>query len=531
MPTGSSKADEWAELNAARRRVAELESNLSSSTREMNLPTASMRQMLASAGVGLWEWTIATGEVRWSDGIAQLFGLLPSEFDGSYATFLDLLQDDARQDVERAVAQALAHGTSYQVEHAVHPPFGPPRWVLARGEVHRDELGNATAIVGLVADLTERKESQRRLAESEERFRAFADAATEGIAFSIDGRLIDVSDRLCQLLGRSRSELTGSKLESFVHPADAPVVASMIAHREAVTCRHRILTKDGTLRHVESCGRNVVYQGRTARMAALRDVTEEVHLTEEHHRIIAQLIAAKKMEAVGQIAGGLAHDFNNIMMVMLGNLAMAISDLEEGLPVGGILEGLQDAVTSGKRAVDLIAQLLAYTRKQPRSPKTIALASTLDQLARMLRPVIPESISLKLEVDDDLPPVFIDPGQLQQVVMNLALNARDAMPEGGSLTVGATLATDRDAGTAGERFVRLYVKDDGCGVSPELRTRIFEPFFTTKSPGTGSGLGLSTAHGIVQQAGGSIRLEGEVGRGATFSVYLCPTREEPEQPT
>ncbi len=245
------------------------------------------------------------------------------------------------------------------------------------------------------------------------------------------------------------------------------------------------------------------------RTAALRDTSE-------------QLRQSQKMEAIGRLAGGIAHDFNNLLTVMTGFNEL----LREQLAATDPLRGLADEVAkAGERAAALTQQLLAFSRRQVLAPQVLDLNAVVEDMDRMLRRVIGEDVELKLALAPDLAPVEADPGQLQQVILNLAVNARDAMPQGGTLTLetaNAAIGTNGRGGAAGAAAsaVLLTVRDTGCGMDADTLSHIFEPFFTTKAPGTGTGLGLATVYGVVQQSGGHIEVASQPGQGTTFRVYL-----------
>ncbi len=262
----------------------------------------------------------------------------------------------------------------------------------------------------------------------------------------------------------------------------------------------------------------IEFAGRPARLVLARDVTEQ-------RRLEAQLRQAQKMEAVGRLAGGIAHDFNNLLTAILGSAQLALRELE---PSHTVREDLEEIRRAGLRAADLTRQLLAYSRRQVVAPKVIDLNEAVRNLDSMLRRLIREDIELVLTLSPTPLAVRSDPGQIEQVVINLVVNARDAMPQGGRITIRAEAVLldaqqpDNSPPAPPGPYVHLAVSDTGSGVSPEARAHLFEPFFTTKELGKGTGLGLATVYGIVKQNGGFIYVDSEPGAGTTVRVYLPP---------
>jgi signal transduction histidine kinase len=254
---------------------------------------------------------------------------------------------------------------------------------------------------------------------------------------------------------------------------------------------------------------------------------ENVRLLDQERKHQEELRQSQKMEAIGRLAGGIAHDFNNLLTAINGYSGMALMQLTAGDPLS---DSLQEIKKAGERAAALTCQLLAFSRKQVLQPKTLDLNSVVNELNKMLRRIISEDIELVMSLGQGLGRVKADPGQIEQVIMNLVVNARDAMPEGGRLTV-ATCEVEIGEGAVGlspGSYVTLWVTDTGCGMDAETLSHIFEPFFTTKLQGKGTGLGLSTVYGIVKQSGGHIEVESEAGLGTTFTVYLPRVEQPPD---
>jgi signal transduction histidine kinase len=282
--------------------------------------------------------------------------------------------------------------------------------------------------------------------------------------------------------------------------------------------QHRSIWPDGTERWLSGAGRvRLGEHGEPVRAVGItQDVTER-HNLEEHYR------QAQKMEAVGRLAGGVAHDFNNLLTVILGYCELLLADLDPGDPLHADMAEIQNA---GTRAAGLTRQLLAFSRKQIVEPTPLDLNAVIIDIRPMLGRLIREDVKVMLVLRPELAPVTADRGQVEQIVMNLAVNAQDAMPRGGTLTLEtANIELDEQyarshLGVEPGQYVVLTVTDAGTGMAPQVRARLFEPFFTTKEVGRGTGLGLATVHAIVTRSGGSVTVESEVGKGTSFKVYF-----------
>ncbi len=377
------------------------------------------------------------------------------------------------------------------------------------------------------AELTRRAAVLGALQASEERFRATFNQAAVGIAHvAPDGRWLMVNQRFCAIVGYTEAELLTRNFQDITHPDDLDIDLQYIDQllrgaRNTYSLEKRYLRRNGS----------TVWVNLTVSLVrdALNDPDYFIAVVEdisERKALETQLLQAQKMESIGQLAGGMAHDFNNILTAISGYAALATESLPANDPVQRDLADVQKAA---ERAATLVRQLLAFARKQVIEPRVLDLNTLILNMNTLLHRLIGENVQLLTRTTPNLWPVRADPGQIEQVLVNLAVNARDAMPDGGKLIIetgNVTFDTPYVAShidVAPGSYVMLTVSDTGRGMTPEVRARAFEPFFTTKGPGEGSGLGLATSYGIVKQHSGTILIYSEPGQGTTLKIYLPRT--------
>jgi len=389
-------------------------------------------------------------------------------------------------------------------------------------------------VPGAIRDITARKRAEAALQASEIRYRRLFEAAQDGILILdfATGQVVDVNPFLTDLLGYSHAELVGKNLWEIGPVKDIP--ASRLSFTDLQTkgvIRYDDLpleAKDGRRIAVEFVSNVYTVGGTRVIQCNIRDITRRKDAEEALRRSEEQLQQASKLEAVGRLAGGVAHDFNNLLGVILGNSGLLLDDLGANNPGRRYVEAI---TTASKRAASLTKQLLTFSRMQVSSSLVFDLNSIVGETGRMLPGVIGEHIEIGIVLSVEQAPVLADPTQVQQVLMNLAVNARDAMPEGGKLTIEVANCEMKQGGgepadVAPGHYVTLTVSDTGAGMLPEIQRRAFDPFFTTKELERGTGLGLSTVYRIVKESGGSILLNSEWGEGTTFRIYLPRAKEE-----
>jgi PAS domain S-box-containing protein len=338
---------------------------------------------------------------------------------------------------------------------------------------------------------------------------------------------------MLKALGYTEDEVVGTNyLETFVPEADRKLLAgvfnTLVHSREPTRNENRVLTRDGSELLVEWHGRPTFKEGGQFDFffGVGIDITERRRAEEEKARVEAQLRDAYKMQAVGQLAAGVAHDFNSILAIILGNAEHIRGKLRDDQIEGPEAAALEHITAAVERGASLVRRLLTFGRASRGRPQRLDLNRIVSEMERMLQPLISDQIEFRVNLASDISPVHADPGQLEEVIMNLVLNARDAMPNGGMLTVETASVTLNEAHVAAHVEARtgphtmLAVSDTGIGLGEETHRRLFEPFFTTKPVDQGTGLGLSIVHGIVAQAGGHINVTSKPAKGTTFKVYF-----------
>jgi len=593
--------------------------------------------------VGSWNWNIVKNKISWSDELYRIVGLSPQQFDANYEAYLQCIHPDDLEFFKNVTKKVLSDKKSYTAEYRIVRPNDDVRTVQELGEVTVDANGDPINLFGTVQDLTERKHE-------EEQYRTIIQTTIDGFwIVDTKGRLLDVNNAACMMLGYQREEL----LEMQISDLDVSETPDEIADHiqksikqvyDSFETRHR--RKDGTIIDVQI---NLQYSNLRGGVfiSFIRDISEEkrsertlreseerfrtvadftydweswiapdgkyiyispscerttgysveeffenpglfleivhpddresvsVHVkshmdkegTGGHHidfrittreddirwishyclpvydedgkwlgirssnrditdriKLAEQLAQAQKMEGIGRLAGGVAHDFNNLLVSIMGHADLALMSLAEDDP---LRRRLKEIKGGGKRAASLTRQLLAFSRKQILQPVVLDLNALITGFVKMLERLIGEDMELETFLTSGLRLLKADPGQMEQIIMNLVVNARDAMPDGGKLTIETVntvldkdYAREHDVSMQPGPYVMLGVSDTGMGMDDKTKSLIFEPFFTTKEVGKGTGLGLSTVYGIVKQSGGYIWVYSEPGQGTTFKIYL-----------
>jgi two-component system cell cycle sensor histidine kinase/response regulator CckA len=459
-----------------------------------------------------------------------MLGFSADEWLGDPGLVLKQLHPDDRERVLAEVFQSRDTGKPLSSEYRLLARDGHIVWVRDEAIVMRDEAGRPCFMQGLLLDISEQKRKEEMLQKSESKFRTIFERVAVGIALvSIDGQLVETNPALREMLRYGEEELRNRVFNEFIHPEDAAIDVDLdqeliAGKRDHYQIEKRFIRKDGG---VVWCQLNVSFirggqQERPFTICMVEDITER-------KRLETQFFQSQKMETIGRLAGGIAHDFNNLLTVIKGYTQLSLNHIQEGDPCR---ENLEEIKSAAERAAELTNQLLTFSRRQILDMKVLDLNTIVRGLEKMTGRIIGEDIEMFTVLDDHLGRVKTDPGQLEQVILNLVVNARDAMPAGGKLAIETANVVLDDTyarthiGVTPGSYVMLSVSDTGYGISPEIKELIFEPFFTTKEEGKGTGLGLSTIYGIVKQSGGNIWVYSEPGQGTTFKIYLPRIEEE-----
>ncbi|WP_319405332.1 transporter substrate-binding domain-containing protein [uncultured Desulfosarcina sp.] len=538
-----------------------------------------LREMGRLAKIGGWEFDPATGKGTWTEEVARIHDLDPDD-ETSMEQCLSYYRGDSRMEIENAVKAAIEFGKSYDLELEIITAKGVKKWVRTIGQPQLAN-GKVVQVRGSFQDITERKRTEQRILHLNRVLRAIRDVnqlivherdpdklIREGCRLLVDNRgysstIIVLTDKNDRPVSWARSGLAASseplntmlergKLPPCCIRTDFVSEVSLVTERRGVCEKCSIADADGFAETQMLCARlahegvafgylivaldhdlNVdneeisLFTEMAGDLAYALNVLQmdQAHKKSERKRglLEKQLIQAQKMESVGRLAGGVAHDFSNMLSVIIGYTELCIDQVE---PEDSLYEDLETILKAAKRSTEITRQLLAFARRQTIAPKVLDLNRTVESMLKMLRRLIGEDIDLSWNPKAGLWPVKMDPSQIDQILANLCVNARDAIADVGKITIETDMVTFDESYCAGHmgfvpgEFVMLAVSDDGCGMDRETQDKIFEPFFTTKGAGKGTGLGLATVYGIVKQNEGFINVYSEPGKGSSFKIYL-----------
>jgi PAS domain S-box-containing protein len=503
--------------------------------------------------IGGLEVDLRTGfHNRRSPEYLQIHGLPPDAVHESHEDWVRRVHPEDREAAEKKFREAVAgdvrcYNAKYRI---IRPSDGETRWISVKAAIERNEQGKAVRLIGAHTDVTDQVATEQALRQSEERYRKLADELAglnatlaqhveektrerEGIwnaspdcmlVADHDGVWKTINPAWTRTLGWSEDELLNRTSARLVHPDDAARtrvhIRKLAANETSMTFENRMLHKDGSYRWLSWTG--VADKDRIYTVA--RDVTAEKAAAERLKTAEEALLQSQKMEAVGQLTGGIAHDFNNLLTGIVGSLDLLQNRLNQGR-TDNIARYIDAAMTSANRAAALTHRLLAFARRQPLVPKLVDVNRLVVSLEDLLRRTIGEMIDLQIVASKDLWSTLCDPNQLESALLNLAINARDAMPDGGKITI-ATSNVHLDKTSASTPslppgdYICIDVTDTGEGMSAQVAARAFDPFFTTKPIGQGTGLGLSMIYGFARQSHGHVTIDSKLGRGTSVRLYL-----------
>ncbi len=484
-----------------------------------------LRIAQSAGGVGTFEYIDVFATVTVSEEFCRLLGLHPTNVLPARTINALVVEGDPA-----IVEQSSREGTVYGECRIERADTRELRWLARRGEFVRDTETAGLRFIGVIYDITAAKRSEERLRELNEKLESRVEETTRerdrlwslsSDLFSVcdgEGYLKAVNPAWMNLLGYREDEVVGTLFETWIHPEDRAAgqhVFEALQRGESIKDFDvRIHVKSGDYHWISwtfAPAEDVFY-------SVGRDVTQRKLLEE-------QLRQSQKMEAVGQLTGGIAHDFNNLLTGIVGSLDLLQTRMAQGR-VDNLERYIKAATSSANRAAALTHRLLAFARRQPLDPRPVDVNKLVRSMEELLRRTTSESIELKIAASDNVPLTLCDPNQLESAILNLAINARDAMPEGGGLTIetgvsrlDSTYSAARQDVSPGQ-YVTVCVSDTGTGMTPDVLAQAFDPFFTTKPIGEGTGLGLSMVYGFAKQSEGHVRIDSEVGRGTAVTIYL-----------
>ncbi|MGA9407661.1 MAG: PAS domain S-box protein, partial [Bacteroidota bacterium] len=477
--------------------------------------------------IGSSRWDAATDTTLWSDELYRITGWDPSHPAPTDAERAKLYSPESYAVLRLAVARAMETGDPYDLELEIVRKDGELRHVLAKGQVIRNEQNSITGLVGTMQDITERKRSEEMIKEREVQYRELVESARDTIfTISNNGNITSVNAAFESATGWKREEWLGKPFTEVLHPNDVPTMLdrfgrSMKGEPQPLE-EIRVKTKSDKYVLVEL---STVPQTRNGKLIGVmgvgRDITDRKQLEE-------QLRRTQRLDSIGSLASGIAHDLNNV----LGPIMLGVDVLSRKLTDESSQKILQNVRNSSKRGSEIVKQVLAFARGTEQEYTPQQLRYVVNEIHSFVRETFPKEIAIRIDIPKDLPPILGDSTQLHQILLNLCVNARDAMPSGGNIRISASKVdlskpeVENYVGVHPGAFVCLSLSDTGTGIPEEIRVKIFDPFFTTKEVGKGTGLGLSTVASIVRDHKGFIKLVSEVGRGTEFNIYFPAIEQE-----
>jgi two-component system, cell cycle sensor histidine kinase and response regulator CckA len=485
-----------------------------------------------SAHIGSWSRDLRTERIQWSDETYRIYGLSPGVFDPAGEHIINMTHPEDQLRMQEFIGACLAGKHPQDIEFRIIHPDRTIRTLMGSGSLKCAPDGTPLRLIGTIQDITERKRAENAFSRSQKNLiEAQRQTHIGSFNFDFQTECLEWSEEMFRICGVLQRNFRGSVKDFLerVHPDDLMQVEMIhkegLKHDGPLDLSFRIIRPNGDVRFIRMMFETIFKENGSPlrRMGTFQDVTEIKKVEDEKTKLEGQLRQAQRMESIGRLAGGVAHDFNNMLGVILGHTELALEQVDAPQPLHFDLKEIQKAAI---RSADLTKQLLAFARKQAFAPRVMDLNETVLGMARMLQRLIGENIKIEWKPEKDLSPIKMDPSQIDQILANLVVNARDAIEGSGTLTIETANATLDEmycathAGCVPGNFVLLAVSDTGAGMDENTLAHIFEPFFTTKEIGKGTGLGLATVYGIVKQNNGYIDVASQPGQGTRFEIYL-----------
>ncbi|HOC59610.1 MAG TPA: PAS domain S-box protein [Smithellaceae bacterium] len=486
-----------------------------------------------AAQMGVWETDMETGRLAWNDRMYDLYGLTKKDFANTHEAWLGLIHPEDVGAVQTKQKQVTNENKDYSTEFRIIHPDGNVKHIRSYGKVTTDSNGHPLRMTGINYDITEQKQAENRLRESERKYRSLFTEISEGFALHeiicdqnghpVDYRFLDINPAFEKIIGLEAAHVIGKTAKEVL----LQTTIYRIEQYGKVALSGEPISFEGQLKKRDRHYQINAFCPEKGKFAVLfTDITER-------KKMEMRLMQAQKMEAIGTLAGGIAHDFNNILGAIIGYAGMAQEELPEGSSAG---ECIDEIFRASDRAKNLVGQILAFSRRDESVRKPLMIVPVIKEIVKLLRAMLPSTIFIRQNFHVQNATILADATQMHQVLLNLCTNAAHAMKEkGGTLTIGLKQAViDERHPLRSDHFetgsyLEIQVADDGQGIPEAIQTQIFNPFFTTKKTGEGTGMGLAVVHGIVQSYGGRFRLESREGEGTTFFIYLPLLAEQSVQ--
>lgn len=519
-----------------------IESALEREASERKVRDSEERFRLAAEASGnlIYDYDIPTGTVRWCGACAKLTGLSEDEMAlVDYESWMKMIHPDDREYAVSLRNKAIECHSCYSAEYRFQQKDSSYIYIEDNGNFIFNHTQKPRRMVGTLKNINARKQIESVVQLSEEKFaKAFnSNPALMAISDTADLRFIDVNQTFLNVLGYSKEEVIGKTPRELRLFEDYSPKEKIFHELERCglfrNLELRVRARSGELRDGVFSADIIELEDQKFILTVLNDITEQRRIENEKKRLEEQLRQSQKIESIGRLAGGVAHDFNNLLTAITGNISLALMDTP---PASRPAEFLQDAMKAADSAASFIRQLLAFSSRQVIEPKIVSPNELIAKMQKMIRRLIGEDIIFSTSLEENVGSIKIDPAQFEQIIINLTANARDAMPNGGNLSI-ETKRIDLDSTVASAYFstrpgayILVSVSDTGCGMTNEIKQHVFEPFYSTKSREKGTGLGLSTVYRAVKQNNGLINLYSEVGKGTTFKIYFPREETQPETP-